>query len=1130
MAELPGSIASVDARARLVEALKLDLVGPWGGHPFANEQLPGYQRPSNWYLTGFLIPTGTPPEKRSDADEDDDLNEIPENAGLTEENNDDRKAAKKGFFPSSIGLSFLVPSNARSLSVSIRWGDYALKEVEDREGKKDSVWQRTPREERVPVDLRGAIDPITLNVPDSEGLQLNVIERTVAAQNLEEHLPRGTRSVSVFLVNRRKPDDDAPDRAYAFQPELEVSSDTSFVPRPDLRGLRADDWDEMVADLHYADTPEYATGHGVSADWDLVDGNCRLLRTAWIPNAAVEKTKTAEVRGVELKMETLGALADGKAATAAFQPLVDEYRHWIEQHRASVKSLPKNRRETAAELLRFAGIAADRMDRGIKTLASDDVALDAFRVANRAVARALHQRLKIDHPEWRAFQLAFILLNLPGLVDSTDANRNTVDLLFFPTGGGKTEAYFGLAALAMVLRRLRHPGENGRAGAGVSVIMRYTLRLLTLDQLSRAAGLVCALDIERERDTKRYGEWPFEIGLWVGKAATPNVMGYKGFQGSGDARSKVRQFRQDPRGKPSPIPLENCPWCGTRFNANSFSLLPDDDHPRELKIVCVNLECEFTRRGLPIVAVDEPLYRRLPAFLIATVDKFASLPWVGPAGALLGGADRYDATGFYGAAEPGRGQRLQSPLPPPDLVIQDELHLIAGPLGTMAGLYETAIEALCVREIDGRSVRPKIVASTATVRRANDQIQALFGRAQTHIFPPPGPDRRDSFFAKIVPPSETPARLYVGVASPGRNPKVLMRRAWLALMGAAERAYRGAGGHTNKSNPADPYMTVIGYFNSLRELGGARRILEEEVQNTIKRYSTRKRIGEEPGLFRDRKSFSEVMELTSRVSTDKVAEARRRLDAPFHEPHRVDCAIATNMISVGLDIPRLGLMVVLGQPKTHAEYIQATSRVGRRDEWPGLVVTLLNIHKPRDRSHYERFRHYHETFYRSIEVASATPFSARALDRGFAGALVALARNIESSMTPPRGAEEIAKTRASLEQKILDIFLERVQQQPMDDDERAERLRSVQNRVGDLLDSWRKIFNDYSQAGVGLQYQKYESDKPNVKPLLREMLDTEFESEHHRKFRANRSLRDVEPEVNLFLKDLTTGRLIEDDA
>jgi len=371
-----------------------------------------------------------------------------------------------------------------------------------------------------------------------------------------------------------------------------------------------------------------------------------------------------------------------------------------------------------------------------------------------------------------------------------------------------------------------------------------------------------------------------------------------------------------------------------------------------------------------------------------------------------------------------------------------------------------------------------------------------------------------------VPASRAPARRYVGIAAQGRNPKVVMRKVWLALMAAAERAYRDAGGHRNAQNPADPYMTVIGYFNSLRELGGARRILEEEVQNTLKAYGTRRRIGEDRGLFQDRKTFSEVVELTSRVPTDKVAEARRRLGAPFHRiDERVDCAIATNMISVGLDIPRLGLMGVLGQPKTAAEYIQATSRVGRVDEAPGLVVTLLNIHKPRDRSHYERFRHFHETFYRSVEVGSVTPFSARALDRGVAGAVVALARNLDPLLTPPKGAGEIAGARGTIEKQLLALFLDRVDGQDLGPEEREERRRSVQDRIVDLLDSWRKVVDDYSAAGVEVQYQKYELD--TLKPLLRDMLDTEFETEHHRKFRVNRSLRDVEPEVNLFLKELT---------
>jgi hypothetical protein len=1126
---------SLEVRAQMVEALKLDLVGPWAGHALAGERLPGGNRPSNWYLTGFLIPSGTPPEKSKDVDEDDDLGEIPQSAGLAEESNEDRKAAKKGYFPSSMGLSFLVPKDTRNLTAIVRWGDYLPVEIQGGDGKPMSAWQRQQHEELVAVPLAGPSGPQVHNVPGSAGIQLYTVDRLISAEDLEGHIPHGTRSVSVFLVNRRLPaasGDKEPDSTYAFQAEVELRSERPFVPRPDLRGTRPADWDEQMADLHYAETPEFATGHGISAEWEIVDGACHLLRTAWIPSAEVEKTTTVDTPGVELSMETLGALADGDAVAAALRPLVGQYREWIETRRLDAANLQIARRETAEQLLRLAGFAADRIDRGITLLTQDPDALDAFRVANRAVARSLRQRFKEQFmeqaPQWRSFQLAFILLNLPGLADPLDPNRETVDLLFFPTGGGKTEAYLGLAAFAMVLRRLRHPGEQGLGGAGVSVIMRYTLRLLTLDQLARAAGLVCALELERDSDLARYGEWPFEIGLWVGKAATPNIMGHKGDGRQDSARTKARQFKAEPMRRSSPIPLENCPWCGMRFGADSFVLLPNDDQPIELRVVCANFECDFARRGLPIVAVDEPIYRRLPAFLIATVDKFASLPWVGQVGVLLGGADRHDAKGFYGAAEPGKGTRLAEPLLPPDLVIQDELHLISGPLGTMAGLYEASIEALCVREIDGLDVRPKIVASTATVRRASDQIQALFGRPLTQVFPPPGPDRRDSFFARTAPTSEVPARLYLGIASQGRNPKVLMRKAWLALMGAAERAYRDADGENNKLNPADPYMTVLGYFNSLRELGGARRILEEEVRNTIKAYGDRKRVGEEIGLFHDRKTFAEVVELTSRVSTGDVAQARRRLECRFHDAQHVDCAIATNMISVGLDIPRLGLMVVLGQPKTHAEYIQATSRVGRDDRSPGLVVTLLNIHKPRDRSHYERFRHYHETFYRSVEVGSVTPFSARALDRGFAGALVGFARHAEPELTPPLGAEKIGAVRAVLEQRLLKAFLERVRQQPFaDEDEQQERLRSVQNRIVDLLDSWRKVFEDYHAADVAMQYQKYELKQPQ--PLLREMLDTDFESEHHRKFRVNRSLRDVEPEVNLFLKDLS-GLAVEDPA
>ena len=568
---------------------------------------------------------------------------------------------------------------------------------------------------------------------------------------------------------------------------------------------------------------------------------------------------------------------------------------------------------------------------------------------------------------------------------------------------------------------------------------------------------MCALEILRRDDAgKALGEWPFEIGLWVGRAATPNRMGRKGDNDRRSARTKTMFFQGDTRNRPAPIPLENCPWCGTKFTGLSFQLSPNADEPRELRIGCANPSCPFRsgKGALPIVAVDEPLFRRLPCFVIATVDKFANLPWVGESGVLLGGADRFDASGFYGAAVPGVGQKLAVPLAPPDLIIQDELHLISGPLGTMAGLYETAVDSLATTEIDGRRVRPKILASTATVRRASDQIRALFARNGVEIFPPPGPDRRDSFFAKTKALSERPGRLYVGLAAQGRSLKVVLLRTYLALLAAAERARVDAGG---AQAPADPYLTLVGYFGSLRELGGSRRIVEDEVASRVSAYSGQKRVSDAASMFADREIAREVVELTSRESTNKVANAKRKLALSFTDKEHVDVALATNMISVGLDITRLGLMVVLGQPKAAAEYIQATSRVGRDAEKPGLVVTLLNVHRPRDRSHLERFEAFHAAFYRAVEATSVTPFASRALDRALPAVVVSLARHGRASLTPARGAVAMVTERPRLT-NVSSVLAARVRAHRSaapKEEERAEA--AIRARADDLLDSWFKV-------------------------------------------------------------------------
>jgi hypothetical protein len=951
----------VNVRRKLVHALGLDLIGPDRGSELLDEVLP--QAPARWYLTGFLVPIDAGEDQKVDESAVEEVDELNDAGGTDDALTPEPAAARRAMFPSSMGLSVLVPKEAKELRVTVRWGDYRPLHQPGGDSHEETDgpgmprgWQRSERAEEVALKLPASQKTSEYDVPNSAGLKLALSVRPVRdIPAFDGMVPNGTRSLSLFLVNRRKPaPDELRDTAFAFQAALEVRCEQPFVPRPNLRGLESDDWDERVADLQYRDVCEFAVGHGIAARALLDEkGECREVHTRWIPAAEVERIAPAPIEGVELEMEKLAQLPDAAAAKASLSVLVTHYRTWIERQKANIPASPKRRAETAAELLARAKVAASRIEAGIDLL-KDAMVLESFRTANKVMAIAARRRFgamrgqdpaAADAPAWRPFQFAFILMNLKGIVEATHEDRDVVDLLFFPTGGGKTEAYLGLAAFTLVLRRLRNPGI---ASAGLGVLMRYTLRLLTLDQLSRAATLICALERERQRHADKLGHWPFEIGLWVGRAATPNEMGRKGDGNTNSARARTIAYKNNSQKAP-PIPLEECPWCGTKFTPNSFQLVPNPDLPIDLRITCVNRACDFSRNNpLPILAVDEPIYRRLPCFLIATVDKFAAMPWTGPVGGFFGRVDRYDRNGFYGPCEPNVGAPLPAPLSPPDLIIQDELHLISGPMGTMVGLYESALDELCARKVGDKIIRPKIVASTATVRRAEKQIRALFCRRPVDIFPPPGPDRRDSFFARIHTAQESNARLYLGVASQGRSLKVILLRTYLALLGAAQKWYLANGGKRNKDNPADPYMTLLGYFNSLRELGGSRRIIEDEVSTRLSGYGSRRREGEVDSPFADRTIAFEPVELTSRVSTDKVAEAKRRLALPFHDDDHVDVAIATNMISVGLDITRLGLMVVLGQPKTSAEYIQATSRVGRDPERPGLVVTILNVHRPRD--------------------------------------------------------------------------------------------------------------------------------------------------------------------------------------
>ncbi len=765
----------VEVRSELVDALRLDLVGPEVGLGSPTEVLS--QSPARWYLTGFLVPLDAGEEQRVDEDSNDEVDSANDAGGTDDATATEPASARKRFLPSSIGLSVLVPEASGSLQVRVRWGDYKLRKPGDGRGT-DPEWERTQRTEQLELRVpKSTAKPRETEVIGSNGLKLALSVRPVAGDGAEGGLPKGTRSVSVFLVNRRDPaPDEARDEAFAFQAQLAVACEEPFVPRPNLRSLGSDDWDERVADLQYRDAYEFAVGHSVATEAVLTNSHCHEVRTCWIPEAEVERVAPAELPDIELAMDALSQIGNAADAQTKLGNLVTHYRSWIENQRAKMPQSPPRREETGQELLQRAQVAARRMLEGIALL-DDPHCLEAFRIANRAMATAARRRMGVIQnkrpesiePRWRPFQLAFLLMNLKGIAEPSSDDREVVDLLFFPTGGGKTEAYLGLAAFTLTLRRLRNPGV---ASAGLGVLMRYTLRLLTLDQLGRASTLICALELERQQDVEKLGDWPFEIGLWVGRAATPNRMGHKGDNDPESARAKTIDFKNGSR-TASPIPIEECPWCGTKFSRNSFQLLPNPDAPTDLRVSCINRDCEFGRgTALPILAVDEPIYRRLPCFLIATVDKFAAMPWTGEVGAFFGRVQRHDRQGFYGPCQPNVGHPLPAGyLPPPDLIIQDELHLISGPLGTMVGLYETALDELCTRDLGGKKSRPKVVASTATVRRAESQIRALFNHRMVDIFPPPGPDRRDSFFAVTLPSHQSNARLYLGVAAQGAAPR-----------------------------------------------------------------------------------------------------------------------------------------------------------------------------------------------------------------------------------------------------------------------------------------------------------------------------------------------------------------------
>ncbi len=1064
-------------------------------------------------------------------------------------------------FPSSFGITFCVAGDALAIRVEAEWGQYLKEEEEDKDGKPVRFWKRYPRGGTLDIKLKTG--EIKRQSSDPEIPDVYVQGRIRKRDDFF--------IVSLFLVNGQ--DEKRPkDQYYIFQPRLAVTGKDGsavFIKKQQLapsgHGDPAVRMETERLEMLYRHHVEFGVGHGVSIHAEVspeTPDRAVMLSTEVMPAFDVPKTTPptdadgasspafARLQGVTLDMKDL-AEGDRAAVQKMLTPLIDAYSVWIDSEEKRIGD-PSQRlgefTDAAAASLADCRKNLERMKRGLDLLRKDDQAFEAFRFMNRAMwLQRTHTLFSeevrrggkpdfdgdIDKPEnrtWYPFQMAFILLAVPGatLLDHMDRSESAeavADLLFFPTGGGKTEAYLGLAAYTMGLRRLQgvvagRPGENG-----VAVLMRYTLRVLTIQQFQRATALICSCeDIRRtciKNDDKRWGETPFRLGLWVGMRITPNR--------TDDAAEAIRQLRTShgggsTAGYGSPYQLTHCPWCGSRINPGKhLETRPYKQGTCRTLTFCGDKlgSCPFSKRGapnegLPAVVVDEEIYRRVPSMIISTADKFAQMPWRGEIQMLFGQVNGYcERHGFRSPdvedadSHPKTPNGLsavksvvQTPLRPPDLIIQDELHLISGPLGSLMGLYETAIDRLCTWDVDGRRVRPKVIASTATIRSADVQVHKLFLR-RVNIFPPHGLDARDNFFTLQREPSdEHPGRLYLGVCASGRRLKAALIRVYVALLCSAQALYDKYG------ETADPWMTLVGYFNSLRELGGMRRLADDDVRNKVQNMERR-------GMKKRTFTTKFLAELTSRIRAEDIPLILDRLETPFEKDREtpqspIDVLLATNMISVGVDIKRLGLMVVAGQPKSTAEYIQATSRVGRTK--PGLVVTLFNWARPRDLSHYETFEHYHATFYKHVEALSVTPFAPGALGRGLAALLVSLVRMSGTEFNRNEDAGKFDPSNPCVHEAIKVIV------------SRAEAVGDgtevgefVRKELKAMIDHWQATAQDKT-GGRTLTYSEKRGSGGPERGTTVSLLDHAGLAPRHR-FTCLDSLRDVEPTVKLIMED-----------
>lgn len=954
-----------------------------------NEEIFTAGKPSRTYAAGLLYPR-----------------ELKSKTNNQESDSNEEVNTQKSMKESSMGYTFAVPENGESLILRFDCGMYTGRNdynydlqtpSYDKNATKEKWWFRRSLylETNIPLLRKNSSEEFKLkdNLGEEQSDGKIRLHTHVRKINLKDN--KTIRIVTVSIENISSYRDE--EEAIMFQCTLNsrINGGLSFIDYPKASDLNIEINDEdKNFEMLYLDEKNYSFGHNCSTTWKEENGDVVEVSTTFLPEyETLTMTPDITIKGEPLEIHHLEIIsAKGfEEIKSILKPLTEGYRGWL----GNLKNKPLNPYYAESRKKNLINIEAaiERIEKGISLLKNEKI-FDSFKLSNLAMLMQMNNGKEIrktsrngdnlifDKPfynsfeklkyssideltqsarniwldnsnhvafkksKWRGFQIAFLLQSLNSIVDKESKDRSTVDLIWFPTGGGKTEAYLGVAAFSMLYRRTLNPKDKG-----VDVIMRYTLRLLTTDQFQRAARLITSLEYIRRRYEGKLGKDTYSIGLWVGSQSTPNT--HK--QAINDIKNK-KEFL-----------INSCPWCGAEIKIiqndyEGFSI------GEQVECYCPDASCDF-HEGIPIQIVDEYMYENPPTFLIGTVDKFIQLSW------------KEDVRAFFGIDKNGKRT-----LSPPNLIIQDELHLISGPLGSLTGMYEVLIEELSTDYRDNNVVKPKIVAATATIKSYEEQIKNIFAREQTNLFPPSGLSISDNFFSKIKyykNNEKFPGRKYIGVYTSTQGMLQTQVQTFTSLL-ATPLAFN--------EKQRDPYWTILSFYNSLNDIGKAKVLTDMDIPNNLERKFEKKAIKKEE---RRRIYSSNVKELTSRESNSNISKSLSELKIGYRnlKDNTIDVCLASNIIEVGVDIDRLSLMTIIGQPKTTSQYIQVSGRVGRKtDERPGLVVTVYNNTSSNDKSHFEHFNEYHQKLYAQVEVNSVTPFSQFAIKRGLPAIIIGYIR------------------------------------------------------------------------------------------------------------------------------------------